>query len=219
MLLLVGLVLQHDVNVEEKGLPPLLRCTGQKIQDIGIYIVGESPWLVTMVTRDVCVVGLVNCLQWTALWWWCGLVSRCRVMWFPRCLEWHLKPRSTWTWLVDGFCIALWQLWQKRIDIHASHESSTSPMQYKLCECESKCVWVCVSVYVGGWVDGWPMHVTPFTPCVRVLRPLYSNDLYYWSCSLSFSILCLHWIINCHSEFAASWPNYKLVANSVWRYI
>ena len=33
--------MQHDVNVEEKGLPPLLRCTGQKMQEAGIYIVGK----------------------------------------------------------------------------------------------------------------------------------------------------------------------------------
>jgi protein transport protein SEC24 len=30
----------HDVNVDEKGLPPILRCTGQKLQDTGVYVIG-----------------------------------------------------------------------------------------------------------------------------------------------------------------------------------
>ena len=179
VLLLVGLMLQHDVNVEEKGLPPLLRCTGQKMQEIGIYIVGESLWLVTVVTHDVHVVGLVDCLQWTALWWWYGLVNRRLVTWFPRCLEWHLKPRSTWTWWVNRFCVALQQ---ERIDIHASHAFSISLMQYTLCVCVCVCVHVCMCVYVcmGG---GWPMPVAPYTPCVRVLRPV----LIFVPCLLAFS--------------------------------
>ena len=31
---------QHDVDVDGKGLPPILRCTGQKLQDSGVYVVG-----------------------------------------------------------------------------------------------------------------------------------------------------------------------------------
>ena len=35
---------QHDVDIEEKGLPPVLRCTGQKLQDTGVYAIGMMSW-------------------------------------------------------------------------------------------------------------------------------------------------------------------------------
>ena len=32
---------QHDLDVDEHGLPPVMRCTGQKLLESGLYIVGE----------------------------------------------------------------------------------------------------------------------------------------------------------------------------------
>ena len=42
----MSLVFQHDVNTDEKGLPPLLRCTGQKMLETGVYVVGKCSCLV-----------------------------------------------------------------------------------------------------------------------------------------------------------------------------
>ena len=33
--------LQHDLDPSAKGLPPLMRCTGQKLQDSGLYVLGK----------------------------------------------------------------------------------------------------------------------------------------------------------------------------------
>lgn len=32
---------QHTVDVDEKAIPPLMRCTGQKMEDSGVYILGK----------------------------------------------------------------------------------------------------------------------------------------------------------------------------------
>ncbi len=48
---------QHDVNVDGKGLPPLLRCTGQKLSEGGVYVVENGLmtvlWLGQAVPNDI----------------------------------------------------------------------------------------------------------------------------------------------------------------------
>jgi len=34
---------QHDVDVDSKDMPATMRCTGQKLQDTGVYVIGGCP--------------------------------------------------------------------------------------------------------------------------------------------------------------------------------